>query len=357
MGIVDPRRERADGHFDQFVDHALDVLPRGAAGADQQTGIDGSDVVVVDRPANGRHGSADGDEVSRASLQTHDGVAVRHNLHQAFDIDRLDIAVAIGFDEGRILVVEGDVGLFVLFGRIVGLVELFGKEPFDGVFKFGSDRANDRLSLDRRRDMIDEVNEHRQAGESPEQSHCDRQMGSKERSVSFVLNRTQNDKTVQARAEKQRERDLRDVVIEKRPQQPRAEHRRRLCQGQHGDRKHDARDGDQRPGQRRKRRSRRRAGRGGPVQGRDVLDADGVVQLQHADRQQQRSEQHDRGMNHRLLRSRSHRLSSHVCMGFLESTGAGQKPFDKTVHTITRHSRTATQRRRAAECHGLNHRA
>ncbi len=107
---------------------------------------------------------------------------------------------------------------------VVRLADALRKQPFDGVLQIVGDVPHHRLGLNRRRHMVNEIDERGQAGESAQQCDPNGQMRHKGLAALHLAHRPQDREAIQSRSQKCRQRNLRDVVVEKGAQQPRPEH-------------------------------------------------------------------------------------------------------------------------------------
>ncbi len=190
------------------------------------------------------HDRALGDEISRASPEPDEEVCARGEFDQVLVCDRLDVAAMPGkkracfaFKLRRQLAPASARA----FAR--ALLRLFRIEAIEPGLQLFRDAADDGLGQDGGRDVMDEINQEPDTGDTQEQAAGDREKRDKADRVR-PANRPQNEQAIEEGGNKNPEHDLGAAVVHEIAQEARPELRRSKRERDDGDGKNHARDRD-----------------------------------------------------------------------------------------------------------------
>ena len=205
----------ARGDFHELIDGELDVLVGGTLRGEDEGAVKSLAKAVVDalpRPDPAECCPFD-DEMAGAAREANDDIFVFGELDQGLVVDGIDIAATegrnrhgLGFREGRHA--RGRRGLFP---------QLFRPQAVDPFAELFAHRLNDRGSLNRDGDVVDEVDQHGEAHDRQNHAQCDGQMRDKGGLVR-PTDRPQHEQAVDERGHKGAEDYLGCRVLHKRPE-------------------------------------------------------------------------------------------------------------------------------------------
>eukprot|EP01022_Parablepharisma_sp_SALTPOND_P013967 TRINITY_DN18770_c0_g2_i2.p1 TRINITY_DN18770_c0_g2~~TRINITY_DN18770_c0_g2_i2.p1 ORF type:complete len:557 (+),score=178.01 TRINITY_DN18770_c0_g2_i2:209-1879(+) len=197
-GVVHPGRQGPEGGLGQQLGREGRVLALVALGSQGKGPVQGpghARLQAFRRPHQG-HGLPLGHELARAARNLDQQVPFCGQVHQALLVDHLQIAALVSPERCRpLLEALGQLGGPGIARLVVLLVHLLGIEPPDCPLQVAAHVGHEVVGLDGGGDVMDEVDQHRQAGQGQAHPHGDRQMGHLQMPA-HALNGAQHDEAV-----------------------------------------------------------------------------------------------------------------------------------------------------------------